>query len=117
MNLSRASVANGTPEQLLASVTRGAAADRLWMEPALEFAVPILTGSCEGLASSKLGSTCEDTMGERDFNSDATDDDRRKFMQSFGTVAAITPPALAVLMSTTLQARASGGGARPSHRD
>lgn len=43
-----------------------------------------------------------------------SDDDRREFLKTCGKFAAVTPPALAVLLSTSLTSDAiahSGGGA------
>jgi hypothetical protein len=58
-------------------------------------------------------------MDQRELKAGVTDadEDRRNFLKSCGKFAAITPPALAVLMSTTLRAQASDGRYRkPSHK-
>ncbi len=43
------------------------------------------------------------------------DEDRRTFLKSCGKFASITPPALAIMMSTTLRAQASSH--RHRHHD
>jgi hypothetical protein len=47
------------------------------------------------------------------------DDDRRKFLATCGQFAAVTPPALTLLLSTSLnsEAIASSGGRRDGDRD
>lgn len=48
------------------------------------------------------------------------DEDRRKFLAACGKFAAVTPPALTVLLSTSLNSEAvakSGGGTDGGHRD
>jgi hypothetical protein len=57
------------------------------------------------------------TMNQPDPKQSMTqaDEDRRRFLKSCGRFAAVTPPALAVLMSTTLKAQASSN--RHGHSD
>jgi len=52
-------------------------------------------------------------------NENAADEDRRKFLASCGRFAAVTPPAVTFLLSTSLnsQAVASSGGGHRNHPD
>jgi len=45
------------------------------------------------------------------------DEDRRNFLKSCGKFASITPPALAIMMSTTLRAQASSNRNKGSGGD
>jgi hypothetical protein len=51
---------------------------------------------------------------------DSLSDDRRKFLASCGKFAVVTPPAITLLLSTSLNSTAvarSGGGSNGDHHD